>query len=66
MESGDAHRGALGVVVAFMGGNRVGPFLGSKNAVLRGEKDMCETSCAVTELRDEIGRETEGERDNKR
>ena len=32
----------------------------------RGEKDMCEVSCAVTELRDETGKETEGKRDNKR
>ena len=66
VETGDAHRGALGVVVAFMGGNRVGPFWGSKNAISRGEKDLCETYCAVTELRDETGKETEGERDNKR
>ena len=27
---------------------------------------MCEASCAVTELRGETGKETEGERDSKR
>ena len=49
-----------------MGGNWVEPFWGSSNNVSRGEKDMCEASCAVAELRDKIGKETEGERDNER
>ena len=66
METGDAHRGALGVVAASMGGNRVELFWGSSNDVSRGEKDMYEASCAVTESRDKTGKETEGEGDNKR
>ena len=66
MESDDAHQGALGVVVAFMDGNQIGASWGSKNAVSRGENDLCETSFVVTESRGKTGRETEGERDNKR
>ena len=66
MEIGDAHRGALGVVVVSMGGNWVEPFWESSNNVSRGEKDMREALCAVTESRDKIGKETEGEGDNER